>query len=65
MVKLQDLFNLMETTQDFWLVINGEPNYYASKWDFEARVTKLAETEFNVVVSKMPDGAFKIECYDE
>ena len=65
MAKLRDMLKLMDVTQDFYIVLGSNEEYYASRYDFLARAKsdELLDKEF-IIATSILDGVYRIELFD-
>ena len=59
------MLKLMDVTQDFYIVLGSNEEYYASRYDFLARTNseELLEKEF-IIATSIVDDAYRIELID-
>ncbi len=65
MAKLRDMLKLMDVKQDFYIVLGNDEQYYASRYDFLARIKseELLDKEF-IIATSLTDGTYRIELID-
>lgn len=65
MAKLKDMLELMDVTQDFYIVLGSDEEYYASRYDFlsRAKSEELLTKEF-IIATSLVDGTYRIELID-
>ena len=59
------MLKLMDVTQDFYIVLGNDEEYYASRYDFLARTKseELLDKEF-IIATSLTDGTYRIELID-